>query len=304
MSSKTRFLTVSTWAGAARSMAARPASDPTLIAYLVACALDSITLSGMQDILGLAGPNADVAHQVQTEVTAHQHDISLRHALSGEMAIGDAEFSLLRSAKPAEFASVVGWSAGGSAETPAKSVTLTPAEQQFLHNLLDAAEADYLHQMRGLIEAADRSPLERHAAFARLAERSASDRASNPVQGLSLIVNPVQATDAIMLSVSGTTDQQDRRSQAQFEVTLAAAALLAARAASGTFPETLPGGFPDPFSGKPLGYRREGADGFVVYSVGPDGLFDGGKAGDAWDGRKVFFRYPVPTIPVPPDMLK
>ena len=32
----------------------------------------------------------------------------------------------------------------------------------------------------------------------------------------------------------------------------------------------------DPFTGKPLEYRREG-DGFLIYSAGPDGRDDGGS---------------------------
>ena len=39
---------------------------------------------------------------------------------------------------------------------------------------------------------------------------------------------------------------------------------------------------PDPFSGKPYVYRREGA-GFLVYSVGPDMQDDGGRS--QWDDK-------------------
>ena len=56
------------------------------------------------------------------------------------------------------------------------------------------------------------------------------------------------------------------------------------RAATGSYPETLEK-LPltdlkelpvDPFSGRPFVYHKEG-DGYVLYSVGPNGRDDGGK---------------------------
>lgn len=81
--------------------------------------------------------------------------------------------------------------------------------------------------------------------------------------------------------------------QAVAEASLAAAGVAAAvrlhRQERGTYPASLdevaaslP---PDPFTGKPFLYRREGS-GFVVYSAGPDGLDDGGVLRD----RDVVFR--------------
>ncbi len=40
---------------------------------------------------------------------------------------------------------------------------------------------------------------------------------------------------------------------------------------------------PDPFTGKPLIYKRKG-NGFQLYSVGPDGRDNGGK--DLWNGSR------------------
>ena len=56
--------------------------------------------------------------------------------------------------------------------------------------------------------------------------------------------------------------------------------MLSEKACTGAFPDALTGSFPDPFTDKPLGYRHEGDDGFLVYSVGLNGTFDGGKPGD------------------------
>jgi hypothetical protein len=87
------------------------------------------------------------------------------------------------------------------------------------------------------------------------------------------------------------------------EQAILAAAILAEKAHAGQYPAALPTGFTDPFTGKPLGYRKEGA-GFVVYSTGPTGHFDGGRPGQPLHGEAVY-RYPPPKpIPVPADLLK
>lgn len=65
--------------------------------------------------------------------------------------------------------------------------------------------------------------------------------------------------------------------RAQRQITLGMLALARERADKGAYPETFPAGLMDPFTGQALVYRREGA-GYVLYSVGPDGKDDGGKA--------------------------
>jgi hypothetical protein len=78
------------------------------------------------------------------------------------------------------------------------------------------------------------------------------------------------------------------------DAVMAGAALLAYRARHTAFPdrleEALPAAALDPFSGRPFRYRREG-DGFVVFSVGAVGTFDGGEPGAKIDSREVYFRY-------------
>ena len=105
-------------------------------------------------------------------------------------------------------------------------------------------------------------------------------------------VRPTHLVSFILLPLFGRIDENETRSQAKTAVTLAAADLLKATAQTSTFPASLPAQFTDPFTNKPLGYRLEGA-GFVVYSAGPGGTFDGGKPGDKRDNRQSVFRYPL-----------
>ena len=64
-----------------------------------------------------------------------------------------------------------------------------------------------------------------------------------------------------------------------------------------TLYHALPAPFVDPYTSRPLLYRREGAGGFVVYSAGPDGKYDGGKPGDKAAPSNVRSRYPVVRTP-------
>ena len=263
-------------------VAEHAAGEPALIDYLVAEAIDAIAMSGMQDILTLAGPNADVDAQVEQAVTDKSAHLSLRHALSGEVALGDASLSLLRRGGPAALSGLLGEAPDAPRPTTA---AFTPQERRFYADLLDAAEGDYIHQMRAAIRLAD-TPDE-VAAFAR-ASREAQTPTNDLVQEVARQLSPLQFK--IMNEVPV-------RSAASHEITRAAAAVLADRAKTGAYPAALPGTFSDPYTGKPLGYRREGDGGFVVYSAGPNGKYDGGKPGEKVPRQESLFRYPAVVVP-------
>jgi hypothetical protein len=75
---------------------------------------------------------------------------------------------------------------------------------------------------------------------------------------------------------------------------MAGAALLSYRARHAVFPDCLEDTIPepslDPFSGQPFRYHRE-RDGFVVFSVGAEGTFDGGEPGTKIVSREIYFRW-------------
>ena len=268
-------------------VAEHAAAQPTLISYLVGTAIDAIATGGMQDILALAGPKADVDAQVGQALTDRGAHLSLRHGLSGEIAMGDAGFALLRNGGAGDFRSLFTETASLSPKPP-----FTADERRAYRNLLDAAEADYIARMRRVVAAAD-TPGEA-AAFARAGRDVAADT-DNPVQLLS---------DKLSGFQFDTLNDLPQRSAALRAVTQAVAAVLAEKARTGKYPYALPGKIPDPYSGNPLGYHRERTGGFVVYSVGPVGAFHGGKPGDKMPPGQIWFRYPVKPVPVPPDMLK
>jgi hypothetical protein len=267
-------------------VAEHAASDPTLISYLVAEAIDAIATSGMQDILTLAGPNADIDAQVGQAVTEKSARLSLRHALSGEVALGDAGLSLLRHGGPAALGGLVG---DAPVSPPPSAAAFTPPERRFYANLLDAAEADYIHQMRAAIRLAE-TP-EEVAAFARASRETPT---GDLVQEVTRRLSPLQFE---------SMNDVPQRSAVGHQITRTAAAVLAERAKTGAYPDRLPGTFTDPYTGRPLGYRREGTGGFVVYSAGPGGHYDGGTPDNraTYDKARNRFRYPAVPVPVPPE---
>lgn len=107
------------------------------------------------------------------------------------------------------------------------------------------------------------------------AECIRKETASPYVLALALLPEPARYRDG------------DRGAQARWAVLAAAVAVLDAREASGSLPESLPGAPRDPFGTGALGYRRSG-DGFTVWSVGRSGAFDG--SGD--DPQEACFRLP------------
>ena len=267
-------------------------SSPLLIGFLVAVATDAIAVSGMQDTVQMAGPNAAVDAQAQAALAAPASSLSLSQAIGGECASADGLFLIVRQAPPADFHHLVPADSPYQSERLTTQKQFTPAQQAQVTALIDASEALTLSQTRALYEAAKLPRTARDEAFIRM-QIKASDLRDDPVR---ILAAPISiAAQGLVFNIGGIAD----RSMARHAVAAAGAAVLAARAQTGAFPDTLPAGLTDPFTGKPLGYRREGTDGFVIYSVGADGDFTGGKPGDKPAFTEVSFRYPAP----PPEPL-
>ena len=262
------------------------ASDHILLAYLVGDASSYITLAGMQSILALAGPSAETDKTLQFAVETNVSHLSLRQAMAGEAGFGYVIFPRMHTAEGRGIEAAL--TAGGFPGSAREKVPLPPlAEQNRLHDLIDAWQADYLNYMRPLVIASDKPPAERRAGYAAADKRVEGD--ANDSGGVHVMAD-------ILVPVFSKIDINDTRLHARESVTLAAAAVLAAKARTGVYPEQLPGNFTDAFTGKPLIYRREGR-GFVVYSAGPTGHFDGGKPGEKVPGAESMFGYPAVHVP-------
>ncbi|MBI3910371.1 MAG: hypothetical protein HY320_05490 [Armatimonadetes bacterium] len=283
-------------------IAEHAASDPILMGYLTGLECRAVTRSGLEEILYLAGPNAEVAESVRRAILAHPSRFDLRRALAGDvaLALAPSTVDLLRREGPKALAELAGPPAAGSGSNSLPALRdLSPGEKRIWLQLVDACEADYLRRMRLFIINLGK-PAAKRAALAKRLYPVCEKPPHNPVHSLSILLVPVLERTIL----------PGDRTRARERVLIAAGSLLAYKARHGTFPARLAQALPrpptDPFSGQPLQYRREGK-GFVVYSVGPEGKFNGGQPG-AWPvGDQTFFRYPAPPprrpepqTPLPP----
>ncbi len=273
-------------------LAGHAGSDPSLISYLVGCACDAIALQSFSGLLSLAGTNPEVCRQVSQAIAVNRPRLSLRAGLTGDLAgfaehLDQARMLLADEKSYPKLVSRYPLLAVAAQDLPAFSA----ADQRFLHLLWDAQEAEYIHNMRTLIEDADQPAPVRNGVF------------NQPQAALEDTVNdPVKFISNVLLPITAHVHTNGERVHSQEDVLISAAAALSAKSQSGQFPDSQTLVTLDTFNDKPLVYRREGSTGFVIYSAGPDGDFNGGQPGDARQPTQAYFRYPLAATP--PDMLK
>ena len=176
---------------------------------------------------------------MQRAIQTERPVLSLKSAFAGETAYSLSRLEAMRSWTPADLAGLAQENTiYAHSSLPVKIKAFTPDERRFVDNLMDASEAIYLSQMRQLVNAADLSRSARHAAFAAI--QNVSDQPStNPINQL----NPIMEMSELVLLMyksDGKMEDWDNRIHAQEEVTLAGAALLAAKARTGAFPTPCP----------------------------------------------------------------
>jgi len=245
------------------------ASDITMVAWMVAVAVDHIGLKGLQSILTMSKGDAAVAGEVDTVVAAKWHPRRMSSAFKTEDAQMIAQVEYWQGLTPAQLVQDTGG-----------SPTLLVPDQATVRALMDVMGSRLIADEVSMVEIADQ-PYPR----ASKQIRAITDRATHCKTfdaTLSRFVLPVMIpfTD----SVAGDT--------AFAAVTRAACAVFVYKSTHGTYPSTLADATStaiDPFDGKALRYRRT-AKGFVVYSVGPTGKYDGGDF-DSKKQHEEVFRY-------------
>ncbi len=152
---------------------------------------------------------------------------------------------------------------------------------------LDMNDAHYLAWIRRILPLADRPYPEALAgltAISREADRHVAD--------------PDYSLAVISIGMWSNLPVTKARLQARAETVRTAAALLTWKTRHGHFPDSLAECLHptplDPFDLHALRYRKEG-EGFVLYSVGEHGKFDGGRLGRKPRGNEYLFRYPRPV---------
>lgn len=246
-------------------------SYPILVSVIEFRDLEAATLRCMQHILLLRGNDPAVAAAVEGAVDRYGVVRSGVPALRDEFALGIAETQYIWKNGPQALMDAAG---NGSPQPP---FNLPPR----MFNALMDANGTYLIKLeRESIDAASLPYPQASVKYTDIVNRGAI---SGDMQTfLSSFLFPAWPPDL------------DARYKAEIAVTQAAAAAFEFKGKRGQFPDVLSDAMTtvptDPFDLKPIRYRRE-VDGFVVYSVGETGKYDGlPEAG----GKhfEVMFRYP------------
>jgi hypothetical protein len=268
-------------------IARHAATDPILIAHLVAVAIDAITLRAMENILYAAGEQPGVAEAVRAAVEREWAKPSLAKGMHGEAVMQYVSIKLLRKSGMKELKRMEQMSEGGSAVAePEKGGEITPADRKAADAMLDENGAAMIPLTLRIFVAADRP------------YRDAMKAANAVSAQVSDSKDSKYALARILFPVFEQTPAKRAQDEARTSVVRSSAALLAHRVKNGRFPDRLESAISpvptDPFDLKPFRYRREG-NGFVVWSVGESMKFDGGDPHTKPEKNAVLFRYPLPS---------
>jgi hypothetical protein len=253
--------------------------DPIIIAYLVGVATDSITLAGLEKVLYLAGEKTGVAEAVSASIVKNWKPNSLAHAMGGEFVTQTVSLEMLRRGGLDEFRKEMGVSEENF------KLLYTPGAGDW-QPWVDDNGIFMLEITRKTTQSCELPYPESH----RIMTGVNAEKESGIKRDMSIAYMILPDSDQLLVKRASI--------QARMDIDRTAAKLIAWKQHHGRFPEKLGQAIPsvpaDPFDLKPLRYRREGS-GFVLYSIGETGKFDGGTVAVKPDAKESLFRYPRPA---------
>jgi len=244
-------------------------SDITMVAWLVAISIDHIGLKGMQSILAMSSGNPAVVQIVDKAVRTCWRPRLMSSLIKSEDAQMIAQVEFWSRLTPEKFLE----------ENGGHTAQLVPDPHTFAA-MMDAMNARLIGDEVSMIEIADRPYPESSKRL-----RAIVNRAQNCKTFDSILAK-------FVLPVVGKSEDLIAQDTATAAITRAACSVFIYKSKHGDYPSTLADAAPkatDPFDGKLLGYRQT-ANGFVVYSVGPTGKYDGGDF-DSKKRHEEVFRY-------------
>lgn len=276
------------WESKGFKIASLIAQEGTLISKLGSLACNLLTLNGMQDILELGGDQPSVAEKIQKAITANMKPIRCTDAYSeGQIAIDWGIYEDLRLVKPDWMHYLKEMGMNGTEDITFKD-DMSPKEKELWNRAFYAAEAEYLKSVLDLIK------------LSKQPNRDIRKLLQSPPEQLTIIdiideqtgISLFSFFDTKSLIPDNTIFVREAETLARRNITLAICSVFESKTKSGAYPKSLPANFIDPFSNKPLGYKLE-PGGFVIYSVGESGKFDGDLKDSAKADREILFRYPL-----------
>jgi len=235
--------------------------EPTMISLLLRNAILQLSLAKIERVLAQGEPSDLALAALQELLEEEDRQLVLLQALQGERALVNRFFEALRMGD-GNVAQVLGSSPHHSLDR-----WLTEMLGPLIVGSLKEEQAYVLRLYTQMVEAAKLPPEQQDAAF----------RACPRPTRTHLLASMLFPAVARIASAY-------RREQAQVRCALMALAVERYRRQHGRWPASLAEVVPsqlrnvplDPYDGLPLRYRRL-SDGVVIYSVGPDGIDDGGK---------------------------
>ncbi len=236
-------------------------SEPMLISQLVRMATDAIGASTVERILNLGEPTEGLA-ELQADLVQQSNFPYLRESMRGERASVHRMFEIIDSGE-------INNTPGGGIGLPmGNSLTLIA-----LRIDLPADHAFSLRMMTGYTEAGKLPPDQQHAATKAVPTPQRGSLQYKLTQLLSPAVEKVteaslRSRGKLAATAVGVACERYRQKFGQWPLTL------------DMIPKDILSEIPnDPFTGKPINYKRL-PDGIVVYTIGPDLTDDGGLLDD------------------------
>lgn len=253
------------WCLTALRMARHATQEPTLIAQLVGMAMDAMAMDATEDIVSAAAVPAEMSRPLREALAELEILGDYGQAMRLEVALGRATFEQLRE-HPEQLRGALAGDTDGERLVSGMYST-------WLWNPVYAYDMATYMRLSATQYAACRLPWRQG--------RQTLEKMEKEVVGLTYA-----KLTRVLAPVSEMALQRRDMSLARSQLCRIALELKAYKARNGHYPDTLAAlqqhlawDIPeDVFSGDPLIYRLSG-DGFVLYSVGPDGVDNGGIPG-------------------------
>lgn len=239
--------------------------EPTLTAMLVSIVLDGITYRRIEQIASGVNGSSEALASLRHTMSTKRRPKSLEWALAGQVVLG--RITLMNLKGPKAFLQLTGSGTEQAAQpTGAKPpASLGSVPPKYFSRAGEARMLEYWRRAWLSIQKED--PLSSGKKIDELGKEAASKK------------DPTYIVPAILMPVFTGTGEAVVKNQIVVELTKAKIELLQYRIKTGRYPAKLSeiaSLAKDPHTGKPFAYRQRG-NGFVLYSVGPDGKDDGGR---------------------------
>jgi hypothetical protein len=237
--------------------------EPYLVAALIRHAGQAVTVGALERVLAHARPSARQLEAMQELLARESEAPILYRALRGERGGCDQLAEALEQGKIKTSALTAGVLAGNSSGIEGWLRNLAPLVGVY-------GRGELLRLMTETVEAAKLPPEQRAEEINRIDQ--------SVRQSSALLVR-------VLMPAITNVSESERRQQANLRCAIAALAVELYRIKHARWPETLeavckesllPAVPTDPFDGRPLRYKLL-ADGLLIYSVGTDGVDNGGN---------------------------